>query len=863
MKMIKRILISCLAVLLIGAAGYGIYYLVHYINYDEYKDSIAALAYEEGTEFSPIAESSSDVTDMVLAAENQNFKLYTDTTTGNVAVYDKRTKKTTYTNPVHPEEDTIAVEVNQSYLKSQLVVEYYNANDKPSSFNSYDAVIANNQLEIEKIDQGFRYIYTFGKNSSATGIVPVYISEERLAVYTDKLIADGNEKAAKFIKNRYVKSKKVDGFLEILPAAAKGQSTLREMQSYYELAGYTEEDYVKDMEASGVEVEIPLSFVVPMEYRLEEDGIRVSINTEHILEHGGGKINRIQMLRYFAAGTNQEDGYIVLPNGSGSLMYFNNQKSSSAEYSQYIYGNDPLAISTSVAENTETARLPIFGIQGANQTVFARINSGDSFALLTAGVAGRYNSYNYVYPTFILRNIDVIEFEGSVGKESEAIVVEPDLYKANLEVKYSLLDKDHEGYSGMASYYRDELLAEGKLTQKASSTGIPFYMDVLGGVKRTDYILGKQIRTVYAATTYEEAKTMASQLNDLDVHNIVMNYQGWFNGGYYHDAADRIKLVKKLGSESKMEELSAFLSADGGKFYADTAFQKVTYISKHYKDTVETARYYSNSYQAIFGQVNPATLFNISSLGYRETLYYLLSPKFLPRYVGKFADAVSDIDITGISLRDLGDTLVSDKKRSEPISRDEAKQIVVDQFDKLQATNKALMVSGGNEYSLPYASDLINIPLAHNDFFIVDEEIPFMEMVLHGCVDYCGSNINLMDTEDINDIELKLIEYGAAPHFVFTYEESTELKYTGLNRYYSTKFENWKELAAQIYTKVNSVLSYVENAKITSHQILAPGVKKVTYDNGVIIYVNSTDREYTAAGLTIPAKSYEMEGQDK
>ena len=71
-----------------------------------------------------------------------------------------------------------------------------------------------------------------------------------------------------------------------------------------------------------------------------------------------------------------------------------------------------------------------------------------------------------------------------------------------------------------------------------------------------------------------------------------MNYQGWFNGGYYHDVTDKVKVIRKLGGKSGLEELDKRVRNNGGEFYADTAFQKVSYISKRYSEYYETSRYY-------------------------------------------------------------------------------------------------------------------------------------------------------------------------------------------------------------------------------------------------------------------------------
>jgi hypothetical protein len=275
---------------------------------------------------------------------------------------------------------------------------------------------------------------------------------------------------------------------------------------------------------------------------------------------------------------------------------------------------------------------------------------------------------------------------------------------------------------------------------------------------------------------------------------------------------------------------------------------------------MESSRYYGAGYVAYFGQVNPANLRQTAPLNYMETMYDLLSPKFLPRYVEKFSDRVETIEMQGISLRDLGDFLYSDKKRTHVINREEALDVVIGQFERLIETEKNLMVNGGNDYTFSFVTDIINAPIAHNDYFIVDEEIPLYEMIIQGCLDYSSDLINLTDSFDEKTVVLNLIETGASPHFVFTNEDSTNMKYTGLNRYYATTYSTWKELAVSIYTQVNEALQYVNGAVIIEHEILDEGVKKISYSNSVTIYINESNQEVQVGTIRLEPLSYELEG---
>lgn len=212
--------------------------------------------------------------------------------------------------------------------------------------------------------------------------------------------------------------------MEMLESTVKGASQLRKLNKYFEEAGFTLEDYSREMENSGVEGAMPVSFMIPLEYRLEENSLKVSIPMSAVQENGGGSIFRIQFLRYFGCAGVKEEGYMLVPNGAGSLIRFNNGKQNAAIYSEYVYGIDPLAADYTVLENTENVKMALFGIFRENSSLFATIEDGASLCYLSAGVSGKINEYNYVYPTFVLRGNDKLSMFGTTGNEAELPIVE-------------------------------------------------------------------------------------------------------------------------------------------------------------------------------------------------------------------------------------------------------------------------------------------------------------------------------------------------------------------------------------------------------------------------------------------------------
>ncbi|MCQ2506290.1 MAG: DUF5696 domain-containing protein [Lachnospiraceae bacterium] len=866
LSVFNKLLLGTATLIIIIVLIYLLYVLFHYTLYREYKKFLPeAYVYEEGTEFKGISDKNKSVEGMILVAENDYLKLYMNKKTANVAVYDKRSKVTTYANPLDGANDSGATKANKAFLQSQMIVDYYNTSNYVASFNSFDAAVSNDQVKYEALENGFRAIYTFGDFSSKTGIVPDYLSEERYNEIIKAIYDTQGNEPYRLVRDSYKESDEVPGSRKLVDGMYKAPATLRKLNNYFAAIGYTEDDYKRDMEASGVEGAIPYYVTIPLEYRLDGEKLIVSIDPTHIEEGGGAKLAKIELLRYFGCASKQEEGYMLVPNSSGSIINFNNGKTEAEEYGQYVYGIDPLSASYDVKENVDDCRLPVFGFyrQDSKTGIFAEILSGDSDAVIKANISGKVNSYNFAYPSFYLRSYEQLGLSGTI----QMTVVEEKMWKKPIIVSYSFLTEENAGYAGMANYYRNELVKRGYFEKIENKEKLPLYLNVIGSAGISEYFLGFKYDSLKAMTTFDDAAEIVNDMYAAGIDNIVMNYQGWFNDGYYHKTADSIDLDNCLGSKRDLAKLAKLLEDKGGKLYGDVAFQKISFAAENgiggYNYQREDSRYYGSSYVATFGQVSPVTLRQTASLGYRETMYNLVSPKYLVRYVEAFSDKVGKYDITGVSLRDLGSSLTSDKKRREIIEREYAKEIVLAMFEKLQGTGKDLMVTSPNIYSVKYADDIMNLPVYSNEYLIIDMEVPFYQMVLHGMVDYTSTPINLDDSLDETECILKLVEYGSAPSFTITKEASNELKYTGLNSFYSTTYDTWSDFIKRVYGKLDLALSDVTNCNIISHEVLDNELRVVGYDNGTKIIINKTDNDLKYQGKTIKAKDFLVEVGDR
>ena len=157
---------------------------------------------------------------------------------------------------------------------------------------------------------------------------------------------------------------------------------------------------------------------------------------------------------------------------------------------------------------------------------------------------------------------------------------------------------------------------------------------------------------------------------------------------------------------------------------------------------------------------------------------------------------------------------------------------------------------------MPYVTDIVDIPTSDSRLQSEKESIPFVQMVLHGYINYTGQPLNLADNYQ-NEL-LKSVEYGCGLRYTLNFAEAEILKNTQYSYLFSTNVRYWKEKAVAEYKKVQQVLGKVQNAKIIEHFSPSENLYVTGYDNGIYIAVNygSTDSSYN--GIPINAKDYAL-----
>jgi len=137
---------------------------------------------------------------------------------------------------------------------------------------------------------------------------------------------------------------------------------------------------------------------------------------------------------------------------------------------------------------------------------------------------------------------------------------------------------------------------------------------------------------------------------------------------------------------------------------------------------------------------------------------------------------------------------------------------------------------------------------------VVDEAIPFYQMILHGSVYYTTDPENLF--YDTQRQFLQWIETGAIPYYILTYRRSENLAYTNYNHLFTSFYEDWIDVAADRYHELNREFGAFFHLDMVDHVRLAENVVRVTYADGSHIYLNYAEEPVSIGGLSIDGLDY-------
>ncbi len=670
-------------------------------------------------------------------------------------------------------------------------------------------------------------------------------------------------------------------------------------------ADHAETEYESDDEA-------PPLFKLALEYRVEGDEITIRCNAGNIrFDSSIYTLSDVKVLPFGGAGDVNNSGYLFSPDGSGSLIDFSDLNGL-IENSSSLYGQDYTYHSIS-GQNSEVSRLPVFGVyqrvendhtimdevpvldENGNFTYdengdivkeqkevlvpleiayLAVIEEGDSMAKINVSYGGSVHNFASVYTSFNPRPKDSYMLTGglSVGTTSMWTVESKRKYTGNFKLRLFILDGTEDGdvstdtkdadksYSDMAAAYRNYLIKSGVLKQvDDAEEDIPLYLETLGAIESQKVMLGVPVETMVPLTTFQDTIDILEELKGSHgIENLKIKMNGWFNGGLMGDVATSIEVEEVLGGEEGFKNLISYANENNVTLFPDIELS-FAYSDKSFDgfDSDEDVARTIDDRSARRKGYNPVWQ-GFVTLTPGEAV---ISPNFMRELYASAYEDYSKFNVGSISVGSLGQYLSSDFNEDRPLTREDSKELVIQLLSTIKENNEKVLISAGNKYALPYATDIIDLPLDDSRLLISYATIPFMSMVLHGYKEYAGQALNLAG--DYDYYLLKTIESGANPYFVVAMNNISELKklnYTSIELYYSVRYNIWVDDIVSAYNDVNEAIGDVQDVAMLKHDIITSDgkVAKIAYENGISFYVNYGEKPYTVENtdIVIPVNGY-------
>lgn len=793
--------------------------------------------------------------------ENDHLELHFIPDSAKFYVVDKKSGNTWCSNPEDALEDTKADALSKNLLQSQFSLTYANNAGSTTSLNSFAYSVEKGLYDFTQIEQGFEVNYTVG-DIERSYYIPYAVPESRMLEFYNLMDKSSQRKIGEYYRRYDIdKLRATDdksALLESYPDLEKEvvyvlRDTIQpylkvQLEEMFGTVGYTVADYETDLARyqTVTQVEKP-SYNITIRYELQEDSLVVTVPFDKIRYKSDYPITQLRLLPFFGAGGMNDEGYLLVPDGSGALIYFNNGKSNQIAYTNSLYGWD-YGLSREAVIQDNKAAYPVFGVNRNNAAMICIIEEGSAYANIEADVSGRGHSYNFVNAQYALIHGETMDISSKSDKM--VILYENSLPKESIVQRYLFCEE--AGYVGMAKEYRNYLIDQYPSLEKQKQDYVPVAVELVGAVNKTKHVLGMPVDGPLALTTYSQAADIVNELSLFGWKNAKYKLNGWFNGSVMHSVPSEVDLISELGSKKEFKKLLNTVEQSGSNLYleADFLFMKDNTVFDGFNLTQDTARYINRERVESYP-------YSFVWYGERERwgkLSYLARPAVMMELIGQYLEEITAYGTQNIAFRTIGATLAGDYNEKRPVSREAAMNMQVEKLKELRQNGSKLMIYTGYSYAMPYADFITDLPLTYQGFSIVDEDVPFYEIALHGLVSYSGRAINL--AQDYNSNLLKTIETGAGLYFSFMHEPTSILQDTKFHSYYANEYALWKDTANQVYQQFVKDFEGLYTQYIVDHQILAKDVTMTVYEDGTKVLVNYSKKPFTYEGYEIASRDY-------
>lgn len=796
----------------------------------------------------------------VLVTSNGGKELSVDTKTLNLKVKDTNTGQ--QWNSIYEDENSSDAD------KSPITIKYLGKDGTAYEWDAYRYCIQNNRYTLNKIDNGIQMVFDFYETESyrLNEYIPSKISIKN---YEEKFIKKLEEKTAKG-EISLVQAERYKSDLDItyqkdtdnncyfvkfsgLPPV----SLVKELISFTKAVEYTTDMLIADSSEFGINVTIvePARFIVTMDVTLDNGDLVVKIPTYEI-ENGNDyyDMQKISVLPSLGLASSEkvEDGYIFVPDGSGALFKLNTFNGKYPEYERPVYNNTYYDTLYNMPEFPENLHMPVFGMYykdsaGKSKGHMGIIEKGAELGYIKVQLGSKDTSkggtfYNKVYSSFDSMQFSRVKVFGPYSSNDARFLGSTGKIDVDYTVRYRFLTGDVSYYT-MAKEYQNYLV--GKNNMKVSYDNTPkIFLDVIGSLTLDKRFLGIPYDKTVSMTEYDELLDIMKDLKDI---NKVVNYKGFFNGGFINTISNKADLTSANGSKKELQNLMKYFDSGSSEMFFNADLMKVSDLDDGFKPKANALYGYDGkpikfmNYQYATGKFN----------GFSAS-WYLLNPLYLSDTVEKF---IKDSEnFKNIFVNDFGSTYYGNYNPRAIVNPVTSESIVEENLKKL-SESKTIALDNPNIDKIAYAKYAANISRESSNYGTMYCSIPFRQLVMNGLIDYTTLNVN-MGAERSSYYLLQAFELGSIPKFTISSKSTDLLKNSSYRDYYSIQYTMLKDRIKTLYGEYSEGMAKIDSKEITNHRMLQENVFETTYKSGAAVIVNYNKYPVSVEGHNLDALGY-------
>lgn len=590
---------------------------------------------------------------------------------------------------------------------------------------------------------------------------------------------------------------------------------------------------------------IDLGFSIPLQYKLGDRKLIATVPAHRIKETKANNLLSFSILPFLGAAGQKDEGYILIPDGSGALINFNNGKTGEDKLTiDALYG-DRSKPSVLRQVQTQPVLIPALGFNylTPKTSLLAYVTKGAVGGKIVTNVAGRETSLNYAYYTFLYHSYDTVVFMDRTGYAKPKIMIDNQgIGTDTYEIQYSFIDSENSGLGGMAKICRDYIFGDRKPTSLKS---LPLFVDVYMGLRARTNFLGIPYYKLLPLTTFSQAQTMADTFKNKGIKDLNFRLMGIDSDGMFGDRIDTSIMVSDvLGGMRGLQDLQ---NKEGLDVYPQMDIVTFNRSGNGIWD-------FKDSAYDIKKNMIKQSIFTVASGVATEIPPMKLIKSFkIPSIASSIAKSLDKNGIHGIAVPGLGFASYTDFSNANPTRLQQTSDNFSKAMDIISKSRKT-MLEAPIDTMLSKAEVLQHIPTQSSHYNLEDTDVPFLPMLLSGYIIYAGDDINLCG--DMEQGLLRAIESNSALSSALIWTDYTKQASIVANKLYASVFSEQKEQLLDLYNKQKAALDGVYGLVISDVTVLDAKARAITYENGYIIIVNYNDKEIEWQGVKIPRMGY-------